>query len=75
MSKYLCDCRKCTNAYCRQTPEGEMSWCRPHIDTGKSPLIVDGDCGANFIISCPVYTLDPAARQPLPDKYPWGRTK
>lgn len=71
MSKYLCDCRKCTNAYFRDKDGERHSWCRPHVDTGKSPLIVDGDCGANFVIHCPLYSLDPADLQPLPEKYKW----
>ena len=70
MSTYLCDCRKCTNAYYLERPDGAAaSWCRPTVDNGESPLIVDGTCGADFVISCPCFTTDPAARAPLPDRY------
>lgn len=67
MSKYLCDCRKCTNMYRR----GDARWCKPAVDNQKSPLVVEGDAGSNFVFSCPEYTQDPGKIEPLPEKYPW----
>lgn len=71
MSEYLCDCHKCTNKYYRQHEDGTTAyWCRPAIDTGIVPLIVEGMCGKDFVIRCDKYTTD-AVAAPLPAKYPW----
>jgi len=69
MSKYLCDCRQCTNNYYRIKDDGTIDyWCRPVIDTGVHPLLVEGTCGADYVISCNQYTVDSAALQPYPEK-------
>ena len=68
MSTYICDCRKCTNSYYRIKDDGTVNyWCRPMIDTGVCPLLVEGTCGADYVISCDQYTIDPAVLQPYPD--------
>ena len=69
MSKYLCNCRKCTNKYYHKNADGTtVTWCKPEVD-GGSPLIVEGDCGKNFIIRCESYTTEPRLKLDYPYKF------
>ena len=68
VSRYLCNCQKCTNKYYRQNADGTTDeWCRPTVD-GESPLIVEGDCGKNFVIRCESYTTAPGPKPEYPTK-------
>ncbi len=52
MSVYTFDCRKCERLELRQCPDGSMAYYCPEID---DPLVIEGDCGANYVISCTKY--------------------
>ena len=55
MSKYTFDCDKCSRLKLRMDPQGRWSWYCPEIGEGRDPLVINGDCGANYVISCAKY--------------------
>lgn len=58
MTTYLMDCFHCMNKV--YTDHGE--YCKPFLETGKDPCILEGDDGKTFVFSCkeeikPQFTL------------------
>lgn len=52
MSRYLMDCKKCTNKYIGMVNGEPVEWCRPMVDTGKSCLEVEGNGKEDFTFKC-----------------------
>lgn len=55
MSVYTFDCDDCGLRELRRCPDGSMAYYCPEIADGRDPLVVEGDCGANYVISCAKY--------------------
>lgn len=68
MTRYECDCRKCTYVYIRGDSE---TWCKATVDGVKGLRISDNTAGTKEdpdIISCPFYTTEPRQLEMYPGK-------